>query len=144
MFQWALVCDRKWGIAVITTLQMVGILVGNLCAGQSADTFGRKPTISLGLFICIIFNFIGYFTLSWEFYAFVCLLIGFGTGIALTIQFPLLIEYVPAWMRSWVISVPCEPICGCLFALACWLLNDWRKVHLFTACFGLPFAFALL
>lgn len=123
---------------------MVGAVVGSFLTGQSADTFGRKPTILLGLLLCIVFNATGSFASSWQFYALVRLMIGFGTGVTLSVQFPLLIEHIPAWLRSLIVSVPCESISACLFSLACWLFSDWRKVHLLTACYGLPFLLTLL
>ncbi|XP_053408530.1 organic cation/carnitine transporter 2-like [Mercenaria mercenaria] len=58
--EWNLVCDRQWIVAFITSIQMVGVLLGSIIAGQMADSTGRKPTMLTGFTTML---FIIYFSL---------------------------------------------------------------------------------
>ena len=77
-FQWDLVCDRKWIVAMITTIQMTGVLVGCFICGHLGDFIGRKPTYFLSLIIQIVFNFVAYFCPNWQLYAAIRFVLGVG------------------------------------------------------------------
>ncbi|XP_055955905.1 solute carrier family 22 member 4-like [Patella vulgata] len=65
MLPWDLMCERKWITPIITSIQMAGVLVGAVVAGQSADTFGRKKTFYLTLLLHSILTVAIAFVTSW-------------------------------------------------------------------------------
>ncbi|KAL4241074.1 hypothetical protein ACF0H5_001852 [Mactra antiquata] len=76
--EWNLVCDSKWIVAMITTIQMAGDLVGCFISGHLGDMIGRKPTFFLSLIILILFNIIAFFSINWQMYAAIRFVIGMG------------------------------------------------------------------
>ncbi|KAL4240984.1 hypothetical protein ACF0H5_001766 [Mactra antiquata] len=127
--EWNLVCDSKWIVAMITTIQIAGDLVGCFISGHLGDMIGRKPTFFLSLIILILFNIIAYFSINWQMYA--------------TIRFFIGMEITPTRWRAIIISVPAWTMGAGIFALACWGLRNWRSIHLVTAATGLPVLFTI-
>ena len=64
---------------MITTIQMLGVLVGCFVSGHLADHLGRKPTFFLSLLILVVFNVVAIFMPNWELYAVIRFVIGIGT-----------------------------------------------------------------
>ncbi|KAL4240698.1 hypothetical protein ACF0H5_001490 [Mactra antiquata] len=137
--EWNLVCDSKWIVAMITTIQMSGVLVGCFISGHLGDMIGRKPTFFLSLIILILFNIIAYFSINWQMYAAIRFIIGMGIGFFLTVQYNVMTEFTPTRWRAIIIAVPAWAMEAGIFALACWGLKDWKNIHLATAAIGLPF-----
>ncbi|XP_053408730.1 solute carrier family 22 member 4-like [Mercenaria mercenaria] len=133
---WNLVCDRRWIVAFITSIQMVGDAVGAIVAGQMADAAGRKPAMLTGITAMVLFNFVGYFTQSWQIYSVVRFFIGVGVGISFTVQFTQMIEFVPSPWRPFVVCFPSEPLSSMLYALVSWWLHDWKRIHLLKTLIG--------
>ncbi|XP_053389608.1 organic cation transporter-like protein [Mercenaria mercenaria] len=141
--EWNLVCDRQWTVAFITSIQMVGVLLGSIIAGQMADSIGRKPTMLTGFTTMVVFNFVGYFMQSWQTYSVVRFFIGIGVGICFTVQFPLMIEFVPPLWRPLVVCIPAEPLICILYAVVAWWLHDWKRIHLLKTLIGTFFLMIL-
>ena len=137
-FQWDLVCDRKWIVATITTIQMAGVLVGCFVAGHLGDWIGRKPTYFLSILILIIFNIVGYFSVSWEMYAFVRFMLGLAVGFFVAVYRNLIIEYVTSVWRPRTFGIPSWSVEAGLLALVTWLCKSWKIVHIASAVVGLP------
>ena len=138
-FQWDLVCDRKWIVATITTIQMAGVLVGCFTAGHLGDLIGRKPTYFLSLLILIAFNIVAYFSVSWEMYAAVRFMLGAGCGFFITINISEMSEFTNSAWRPRCLAIPSWSIAGVLFALVAWIFKDWKNLHLASAAVGVPF-----
>ncbi|KAL4240986.1 hypothetical protein ACF0H5_001768 [Mactra antiquata] len=79
--EWNLVCDSKWIVAMIATIQIAGELVGCFISGHLGDMIGRKPTFFLSLIILISFNIIAYFSINWQMYATIRFFIGMGSFV---------------------------------------------------------------
>ena len=81
-FQWNLICGYEFISSLITTIQMVGVLLGAFATGQLADTYGRRKIIFLVYSLLLAFGFASSFSNSWQLYAFFRFLIGafFGGG----------------------------------------------------------------
>ncbi|XP_060598900.1 solute carrier family 22 member 4-like, partial [Ruditapes philippinarum] len=137
--EWSLICDRRWIVAFITTLQMVGLVVGSIIAGQMADCLGRKTTIISGIAFLTIFNFIGLFTQSWKMYAAIRFFIGIGAGLPYTVQFTYMIEFVTSKWRPLVVCFPSSAIAAMLLAPVSWWLYDWRNLHILKTLVGALF-----
>lgn len=139
LLQWSLVCDhRDWIPTTITSMQMAGVLIGNLACGQIADLVGRKPPLFLALLSLVVLNIITAFSVSWVMFAALRFLIGIAMGFQLTVQYNMTSEFTQTKWRSWVIAVPSWSIQMTLFALVTWLVKDWRWVHIVTAAIGIP------
>ncbi|XP_053408655.1 solute carrier family 22 member 4-like [Mercenaria mercenaria] len=137
--EWNLVCDRRWIVSFITSIQMAGFLVGSITAGQMADSTGRKTTMIAGISTVMLFNFAGLFAQSWEAYSSVRFFIGIGAGLFSTVQYTHMIEFVPSLWRPLVVCIPAGPVVAMLFALVAWWLHDWKRIHLLKALLGLFF-----
>ncbi|KAK7483866.1 hypothetical protein BaRGS_00024883 [Batillaria attramentaria] len=68
--EWDLVCERKYIKAAINSIQMAGVLVGALLAGQASDTFGRRLTCYVTMVMHAVVCLVAGFSTSWEMYAF--------------------------------------------------------------------------
>ncbi|WAQ96665.1 S22A5-like protein [Mya arenaria] len=130
--EYDLVCGRKWIPAMITTIQMGGVLVGCLISGQFADTYGRKPTFFVSVFLISAFNLSGYFSVNWEMYTGMRFLIGVAVGAYVTVQYSLMNEFATVKWRPVIVVTPSFSIQASLFALLAWMVHDWRKIHLAT------------
>ena len=137
-FQWSLVCDREWTVATITTLQMIGVLVGCFIAGQLADWIGRKWVYFLSLVSFPVLNIIAYFSVSWKMYAVLRLLLGVMLGFDISSKLNLVCEFLTTSWRPVFIAFPIWCIAAGAFALLAWLCQDWKTVHLATALAGVP------
>ncbi|XP_060562897.1 solute carrier family 22 member 13-like [Ruditapes philippinarum] len=137
--EWNLICDRRWIVALITSLQMVGYLVGSIIAGLMADSLGRKATIMSGIASLTFVSFVGFFAQSWKMYAAIRFFIGIGAGLSYTVQFTYMIEFVPTKWRPLVVCFPSEPIAAMLLAFVSWWLHDWRSLHLLKTIVGVLF-----
>ena len=126
------------------TLQLGGTLAGNLISGQVSDLFGRKIPFFAGMVILIIANLIGYFSVNWMMFAAARILIGLGQGFFMSVKYSLLSEFSLAKWRSWIIGVPSWPVQACIFALICWLIQEWRYIHLLCGLLGVPMLLAWL
>ncbi|XP_060552261.1 organic cation/carnitine transporter 2-like [Ruditapes philippinarum] len=133
-----LVCDRDYIPSIINSIQISGVLVGNIVAGQIADLFGRKPPFFTSIVILIGFNLFGFFSTSWQMFAIARFFTGVGGGFFLTTQYCLLSEFTLAKWRVWIVGFPSWPIQSCLFSLLAWLIHDWRYIQLMTALMGIP------
>ncbi|XP_056008534.1 solute carrier family 22 member 4-like [Ostrea edulis] len=136
--EWALICDKDWVTSTITTIQMGGLLVAGLLSGHLADTFGRKLTFFLSLVVMMIGNFIAAFSVSWQMFAVLRFVIGFGAGQFLATLYIYMIEFIPKKHRSLIAALPTFPIFAALLALVSYLIKDWRHLHFVTAALTLP------
>ncbi|CAL1525927.1 unnamed protein product [Lymnaea stagnalis] len=128
--EWHLICDSKYISELITSLQMVGVLIGALVTGQLADIFGRKKVLFIEYTLLIIFWFSTGFAPSWEIYAALRFVVGGLIGGCLVVNFVLPLEFVtPEW----------RTFCGCigfwavgLMTLAPWayFLRNWRHLDI--------------
>ncbi|XP_053385130.1 solute carrier family 22 member 4-like isoform X1 [Mercenaria mercenaria] len=133
-----LVCAQDFIPSTINSVQLAGILCGNLMSGQISDLFGRKPPMFASIVIIMVSNLLGFFSTCWEMFAVAVFFTGVGGGFFLTTHYCLLSEFSPAKWRVWITGFPSWPIEGCFLSLVSWLLHDWRYIQLFTAIFALP------
>ena len=137
-FQYDLLCGKAWVTQTITSIQMAGVLLGNLFCGQLADLIGRKPPLFLGAAAMVALNLLAAFSTSWLMFAIIRFFLGLAMGLDLTVQYNLVSEFTLARWRAWVVAVPSWVLEVALFALVAWLLKDWKYIHIFTACMGVP------
>ncbi|KAL4239283.1 hypothetical protein ACF0H5_000100 [Mactra antiquata] len=139
--KWSLVCDREWITSTITSIQMSGVLVGNLVCGQVADVIGRKPPLFISIATLVVFNILAAFSTSWIMFAIIRFVLGLAMGFELTVQYNVMSEFTLARWRAWVVSVPSWAIEIVLFAFVAWILKHWQYLHFAAAAVGFPLLF---
>ena len=125
-------------VAMITTVQSIGLLIGTLIAGHAADNIGRKPIFLSGVLVMVTFNFVGYFSVSWIMYAVIRCFIGIGMALYFTVRDNIQIEMTSPKWRPIVMAVPSWTISSSLFGLFAWILKDWKNMQLANGCLGTP------
>ncbi|KAL4239284.1 hypothetical protein ACF0H5_000101 [Mactra antiquata] len=139
--EWSLVCDREWITSTITSIQMSGVLVGNLVCGQVADVIGRKPPLFISIATLVVFNILAAFSTSWIMFAVIRFFLGVGMAFELTVQYSFLSEFtLPRW-RTWIIAIPSWAIQTVLLSFVAWILKSWKYIHFATAAIGFPLLF---
>ncbi|XP_078483505.1 organic cation/carnitine transporter 2-like [Ciona intestinalis] len=78
--EWDLVCDNAWIRPLMTTLNLLGFLIGSMTSGVISDRFGRRPVFLVTTFIQFISLFIASFAPTIETYAVMIFLVGL-TGL---------------------------------------------------------------
>ncbi|GFN97413.1 solute carrier family 22 member 21 [Plakobranchus ocellatus] len=80
MKDFALVCDQSWIKGAVTSIQMGGLMVGCISAGQLGDAVGRWKTNFLFVIILSLSNISAAFSPDWEVFAACRFFIGIGIG----------------------------------------------------------------
>jgi MFS family permease len=81
----------------------VGMLLGALFWGMSADIIGRRFAFNVSLFICSIFSTVAGAAPNWVALATFIGLLGFGGGGNLILDTTVFLEYLPSH-KQWVLS----------------------------------------
>ncbi|GFO17498.1 solute carrier family 22 member 21 [Plakobranchus ocellatus] len=136
--EWDLVCDLDWVEKAVTSIQMGGLLVGALLAGQMGDVLGRRRTTYLFVLEHSVLNILIAFSPSWQVFAICRFFIGLGVGGILVAAFTLGMEFLPTRWRPMCACLPVWAMGVSMFALTAWLLEDWAKLHLICGVCGLP------
>jgi MFS family permease len=87
----------------LTISVYVGLLLGALLWGLTADMIGRKIAFNTSLFICSGACIVAGASPSWESLAFFIALVGFGGGGNLILDTTVFLEYLPS-NKQWVLS----------------------------------------
>ncbi|CAG5114903.1 unnamed protein product, partial [Candidula unifasciata] len=129
VYEWDLVCERKWMVPITTSIQMAGLLVGGLLAGQMSDLLGRKKTLYFFTATTAVFCFLAAFSTSWEIFVSAIFLIGTSLGGYLAAAVPYTTEFVLLSSRTIASILPSFNIGVCLMALAAWRLPHWSTLY---------------
>lgn len=100
LFQWTLVCDKKYASDLIMSIQMVGLTLGALTFGQLSDSIGRKYSYFLAYSFLIFSGFGSSFATMWEVYAFCRFLVGLGFGAQMVVNCVYPLEFVGRQWRT--------------------------------------------
>uniref|UniRef100_A0A670Y6B3 Solute carrier family 22 member 4 n=1 Tax=Pseudonaja textilis TaxID=8673 RepID=A0A670Y6B3_PSETE len=76
--EWNLVCDNDWKPPLTTSLFFVGVLLGSFISGQLSDKFGRKAILFATMGVQTGFSFLQIFSISWEMFTVLFLIVGMG------------------------------------------------------------------
>ncbi|WAC74471.1 aromatic acid/H+ symport family MFS transporter [Roseateles sp. SL47] len=101
---------QEWGISrpafgLVMSAAPIGLVIGALVAGPSADRFGRRKVLIASVFLFGIFTILTAYTTSPASMALLRLLSGIGLGAAMPNTTTLLSEYAPTRKRSLLITV---------------------------------------
>lgn len=89
----------------LTIAVYVGMLIGALFWGLSADIIGRRFAFNVSLFICSISGIAAGAAPSWQSLAFFIAMVGFGGGGNLILDTAVFLEYLPSekqWVLTWL------------------------------------------
>ncbi|XP_041350966.1 solute carrier family 22 member 15-like [Gigantopelta aegis] len=137
--EWDLVCDNRWVTKIMTSIQMAGILVGVVIAGQMSDSFGRKKIFFSGVLAHSICNLICPFSVSWEMFAVLLCLLGINAGVILCLNFSYLLEFVEEKWRPVLSAMPHWSLSVALVAMLAWLIPNWKYLHAICGAAEIPF-----
>lgn len=139
---------HDWAISrpefgLVMSAAPIGLVIGALVAGPSADRFGRKNVLIVSVFLFSIFTIMTAQAASPVAMAALRLLTGIGLGAAMPNTTTLLSEYAPARKRSLMITLMFTGFnlgSALIGFVAGWLipLHGWRSVLLFGG--ALPLA----
>ena len=138
LYKFQLICSHDFIPSTTNTIQLCGLLFGNLMSGQLGELFGRKRPLFFAVLLVTAFNVAGFFANNWILLAVCRFFIGAGHGAFMTMNYALLCEFSPADWRSWIIGFPSWAIEASLFTLLAWLIKDWRYIQLMVAATGIP------
>ncbi|KAL8621786.1 hypothetical protein ACOMHN_016273 [Nucella lapillus] len=136
--EWSLVCERKYVKAMLTSLQMAGVFIGAVVAGQSSDAIGRRKTCYAALTWHLVTSLVAAFSVNWQMFLAMRILIGVSLGAYLVASFPYCFEFVGARHRQAVAFTPGWNTGASVFALGAWLLRDWSHLHIASALLTIP------
>lgn len=88
----------------LTIAVYVGMLIGALFWGLSADVIGRRFAFNVSLFLCSIFSIVAGASPNWVALSVFIALLGFGGGGNLVMDTTVFIEYLPS-NKQWVLSM---------------------------------------
>ncbi|XP_070192101.1 solute carrier family 22 member 13-like isoform X2 [Littorina saxatilis] len=126
---------------MMTSLQMGGVLIGALMSGQVADTFGRRLTVYVTLLCHCTTSLVAAFSVTWQMFIVMRVLIGVTLGVYLVASFSYPIEFVSPKYRQVVAFLPGWSAGVSIFALTAWLAPNWSYVHIGSAVLGVPYLF---
>ncbi|XP_062374543.1 organic cation/carnitine transporter 2-like [Sardina pilchardus] len=76
--EWDLVCDNEYKVPLTSSLYFGGALVGTFLSGLMSDRLGRRPMLFVMMVVQTVTTFAQIFSNSWEMFAAVYCLFGFG------------------------------------------------------------------
>ncbi|KAH9509240.1 hypothetical protein Btru_046571 [Bulinus truncatus] len=142
--EWDLVCERKWIVPLITSVQMAGVLIGAFIGGQLVDLIGRKKTLFISVLLSGLLNVAGGFSTSWEMFIALRFFIGSAIGGFLVVPTPYMMEFLSPSIRAFPNLIPASQLGAALMALTAWRIPDWRWVQWIGGALTVPTAIGYL
>lgn len=124
------------GLGAVLSMELIGMGVGSLVLGGSADKFGRRPTILVCLLLMLTGMFLATTATSPQELSLWRVLTGFGIGGMLAATNAVVYELSSDRQRSlatalMVIGYPIGAFAGGLIAAQLLQTHDWRSVFMF-------------
>uniref|UniRef100_A0A0B7BI57 Major facilitator superfamily (MFS) profile domain-containing protein n=1 Tax=Arion vulgaris TaxID=1028688 RepID=A0A0B7BI57_9EUPU len=134
--EFTLICYQSWISPFIISIQMIGVTLGSVVGGQIGDKFGRKFSIYGCASLLVLTNIIAIFSVSWQMYTFIRLVIGFCAGSILATCAVYALELMPQLWRGVIGTLPIWSVATFSFGLCVLALKNWKYVHIATALFS--------
>ncbi|XP_064620349.1 solute carrier family 22 member 15-like isoform X2 [Lineus longissimus] len=135
---WNLVCDDAYIPKMTVSIQMVGVLLGAILAGQAADTIGRKKTLLIAAIMHMSMQCLSALSNSWQLYAAISFIKGVFLAGSISITNTLPMEFIGPRYRTLVGSLGAWGFGYLIMALTAWRLVTWRYLALATGLMGAP------
>ncbi|KAK7090219.1 solute carrier family 22 member 16-like [Littorina saxatilis] len=139
--EWDLVCERKYIKAVINSVQMAGVLVGSVMAGQSSDSIGRRLTCYVTMVLHALTCLVSGFATTWQMYAVFRFFVGGAIGSYLVLHYVYVIEFVRHTWRPYLASIPAWALGAGMLCLTAWQVPNWRHLNFICAGLTVPMVF---
>ncbi|XP_052614062.1 solute carrier family 22 member 21 [Peromyscus californicus insignis] len=131
--EWDLVCQDDWKGPFTTSLFYVGVLLGSFFSGQLSDRFGRKNVLFLTMAMHTGFSFLQVFSVNYEMFTVLFILVGMGHISNYLAAFVLGTEILSKSVR-----IIFATLGVCIFfafgfmvlPLFAYFIRDWRKLLL--------------
>ena len=138
-----LVCDNDSKRRLLSTLMMLGLMLGSLIGGRISDKLGRKKTTFIATLIIIPSVIIGGFTSNYAFYAILRLITCTSLPLAWVSMHAMILEIFDKNHRQTVIIVKdfLWPISQMILTLIAYSDRTWQNVHFWVGglgCVALP------
>ncbi|KAM4748637.1 organic cation/carnitine transporter 2-like [Rhinophrynus dorsalis] len=138
--EWNLVCENDWKGPLTTSLFFVGVLIGSFVSGQMSDRFGRKKVLFATMAVQTGFSIIQVFSLNWEMFTALFLVVGMGQISNYVAAFILGAEILGKSVR-----IIFSTLGVCIFyaigymllPLFAYFIRDWRMLLLALTILGL-------
>ncbi|XP_040827388.1 solute carrier family 22 member 4 isoform X3 [Ochotona curzoniae] len=130
---WNLVCENDWKTPLTTSLFFVGVLFGSFVSGQLSDRFGRKSILFSTMAVQTGFSFLQIFSVSWEMFTVLFVIVGMGQISNYVVAFILGTEILGKSVR---ILFSTLGVCTffavgyMLLPLFAYFIRDWRMLLL--------------
>ncbi|PNJ80185.1 solute carrier family 22 member 4 [Pongo pygmaeus] len=131
--EWNLVCEDNWKVPLTTSLFFVGVLLGSFVSGQLSDRFGRKNVLFATMAVQTGFSFLQIFSISWEMFTVLFVIVGMGQISNYVVAFILGTEILGKSVR---IIFSTLGVCTffavgyMLLPLFAYFIRDWRMLLL--------------
>ncbi|XP_006872987.1 PREDICTED: solute carrier family 22 member 4 isoform X2 [Chrysochloris asiatica] len=131
--EWNLVCEDDWKTPLTTSLFFVGVLLGSFVSGQLSDRFGRKSILFTTMAVQTGFSFLQIFSINWEMFTVLFLIVGMGQISNYVVAFILGTEILGKSVR---IIFSTLGVCTffavgyMLLPLFAYFIRDWRMLLL--------------
>nr|ACB21280.1 solute carrier family 22 member 4 (predicted) [Plecturocebus moloch] len=131
--EWNLVCEEDWKVPLTTSLFFVGVLLGSFVSGQLSDRFGRKNVLFATMAVQTGFSFLQIFSISWEMFTVLFVIVGMGQISNYVVAFILGTEILGKSVR---IIFSTLGVCTffavgyMLLPLFAYFIRDWRMLLL--------------
>ncbi|XP_032012372.1 solute carrier family 22 member 4 isoform X1 [Hylobates moloch] len=131
--EWNLVCEDNWKVPLTTSLFFVGVLLGSFMSGQLSDRFGRKNVLFATMAVQTGFSFLQIFSISWEMFTVLFVIVGMGQISNYVVAFILGTEILGKSVR---IIFSTLGVCTffavgyMLLPLFAYFIRDWRMLLL--------------
>uniref|UniRef100_A0A8D1P4M7 Major facilitator superfamily (MFS) profile domain-containing protein n=1 Tax=Sus scrofa TaxID=9823 RepID=A0A8D1P4M7_PIG len=131
--EWSLVCEDDWKTPLTTSLFFIGVLVGSFVSGQLSDRFGRKSILFATMAIQTGFSFLQIFSINWEMFTVLFVIVGMGQISNYVVAFILGTEILGKSVR---IIFSTLGVCTffavgyMLLPLFAYFIRDWRMLLL--------------
>ncbi|XP_004586447.2 solute carrier family 22 member 4 isoform X1 [Ochotona princeps] len=131
--EWNLVCENDWKTPLTTSLFFVGVLFGSFVSGQLSDRFGRKSILFSTMAVQTGFSFLQIFSVSWEMFTVLFIIVGMGQISNYVVAFILGTEILGKSVR---ILFSTLGVCTffavgyMLLPLFAYFIRDWRMLLL--------------
>ncbi|XP_041378319.1 solute carrier family 22 member 4-like [Gigantopelta aegis] len=137
--QWGLVCEKRWITGFIIAVQMGGVLLGAVVAGQVAGAYGRKNVIVAAIVVTCIGNVVSVFSTSWVMFTGLRVVLGVAAGAMQAINYIYQLEFVNRKWRVGLVVIPAFPVGVILACLMFWLSPNFIHLHIAGAVISLPY-----
>ncbi|XP_016052598.1 PREDICTED: solute carrier family 22 member 4 [Miniopterus natalensis] len=138
--EWNLVCEEDWKTPLTSSLFFIGVLLGSFVSGQLSDRFGRKSVLFATMAVQTGFSFLQIFSVSWEMFTVLFVIVGMGQISNYVVAFILGTEILGKSVR---IIFSTLGVCTffavgyMLLPLFAYFIRDWRMLLLALTVPGL-------